>query len=139
MELPRYHRLRPTFYRLEASRCTACGQIHFPPRDLCLTCGSAANQPLQLSGRGRIVSFTRLWQPARGFHDLAGGVTALVELQEGINVTAQLTDVNPERVAVGQEVEMVVRRLLSDAERGPIVYGYKFRPVLKTHQAVEAS
>jgi uncharacterized OB-fold protein len=139
MELPRYHRLRPTFYRLEASRCAACGQIHFPPRELCLACSSPANEPLPLSGRGRIVSCTRLWQPARGFHDLAGGVTALIELQEGIKVTAQLTDVDPEDVTVGQEVEMVVRRLLSEAERGPIVYGYKFRPVLKTHPAAEAT
>jgi len=52
-------------------------------------------------------AFTRLWQPARGFHDLAGGVTALVALQEGINVTAQLTDVNPEDVAVAQHAVAV--------------------------------
>ncbi len=139
MDLPRYHRLRSTFYRLEASRCAACGEIHFPPRDLCLACGSPANESLPLNGHGRIVSFTRLWQPACGFHDLAGGVTALIELEEGVKVTAQLTDVSPEDVAVGQEVEMVVRRLLSDSERGPIVYGYKFRPVLKTHQAAEVT
>lgn len=28
-------------------------------------------------------------------------------------------------------VEMVTRRLRSDGERGMLVYGYKFRPLLK--------
>lgn len=139
MELPRYHRLRTAFYRLQASRCTACGQIYFPPRPVCLGCGSADLAPLPLSGRGRVVSFTRVYQPARGFNDFAGHLTALIELREGIRVTAQLTDVGPEKIAAGQEVEMVVRRLRSDEERGLIVYGYKFRPVLRTGQRVEAT
>jgi uncharacterized OB-fold protein len=53
---------------------------------------------------------------------------ALVELQEGVRVTAQLTDVDPDQASIGMEVEMVVRRLRADEERGLIVYGYKFRP-----------
>lgn len=139
MELARYHRLRTAFYRLEASRCAACGEIHFPPRAYCLACGSADIKTLRLSGRGRVVSLTRVYQPARGFTDFAGSLTALIELREGIRVTAPLTDVDPEEIAIGQEVEMVVRRLRSDAERGLIVYGYKFRPVLRPGQNVEAT
>lgn len=138
MELPRYHRLRPTFYRLEAARCSSCGQIYFPPRPKCLNCPSDKIEPCQLSGRGRIISFTRVYQPSRGFSDFAGGFTALVELREGIRVTAQLTDVNPDELTVGQEVEMVVRRLRSEVEHGLIVYGYKFRPLLRSGQKVEA-
>ena len=55
---------------------------------------------------------------------------ALVKLEEGPMVTAQLADVEPEQVAVGMPVEMVTRKLRQDGERGVIVYGYKFRPVL---------
>jgi len=59
-------------------------------------------------------------------------LVALVELAEGVRVTAQLTDVDPDEVEIGMPVEMVTRRL---QERGPreqgyLVYGYKFRPVL---------
>lgn len=55
-----------------------------------------------------------------------------MELAEGVRVTAQLTDVDPDEVEIGMPVEMVTRRL---QERGPhgqgyLVYGYKFRPVL---------
>ncbi|HEY4683309.1 MAG TPA: Zn-ribbon domain-containing OB-fold protein [Candidatus Acidoferrales bacterium] len=135
MELPRYHRLRSAFYRLQATRCGACQAIHFPPRRRCLQCGSENPEEVRLSGRGRVLSVTRVYQPARGFSDAVGTLTALIELQEGIRITAQLTDVEPEEVETGQEVEMVVRRLRGDEEQGLIVYGYKFRPVMKGHGA----
>lgn len=131
MELPRYHRLRSTFYRLEAAQCAHCHATHFPPRAWCHLCGADRLEPVRLSGRGRVLSFTRVYQPSRGFRDAAGGVTALIELREGLCLIAQLTDVDGDAVTVGQEVEMVVRRLRADQGQGLIVYGYKFRPVLK--------
>ncbi len=135
MELPRYHRLRSTFYRLQATRCKACRAIHFPPRSRCLQCGSRDSEEVRLRGRGRVLSLTRIFQPARGFNDAVGTLIALVELQEGIRITAQLTDVEAEEVEIGQEVEMVVRRLRTDEEKGLIVYGYKFRPVMWVHDS----
>lgn len=128
MDLPRFHRLRTTFYRLGANRCLECGQVSFPPRMVCPGCGSTKAEALQLSGRGRVVSITRVYQPPRGFASSSTGVMALVELEEGVRVTAQITDVDPEQVSIGMEVEMVVRRLRAEEERGLIVYGYKFRP-----------
>jgi uncharacterized OB-fold protein len=56
---------------------------------------------------------------------------ALVQLDEGPMVTAQLTDLGGEKVEIGMPVEMVTRRIRSDGdERGILVYGYKFRPRL---------
>jgi uncharacterized OB-fold protein len=52
-------------------------------------------------------------------------------LEEGPLVTAQLTDVDSEDVAIGMPVEMVTRRLREDGKQGVIVYGYKFRPRLQ--------
>jgi uncharacterized OB-fold protein len=47
-------------------------------------------------------------------------------------VTAQLTDLDENKVEIGTPVEMVTRRLRSDGdERGLLVYGYKFRPILQ--------
>ena len=53
---------------------------------------------------------------------------ALVRLEEGPLVTAQLTDVSPDEVEIGMPVEMVTRKLREFGEEGVIVYGYKFRP-----------
>ena len=56
---------------------------------------------------------------------------ALVKLEEGPLVTAQLTDVDNDIVEIGMLVEMVTRKLREDGNRGMLVYGYKFRPRLK--------
>ena len=54
---------------------------------------------------------------------------ALVKLEEGPLVTAQLTDLGSQPVEIGMPVEMVTRRLRQDGdERGMLIYGYKFRP-----------
>jgi uncharacterized OB-fold protein len=55
---------------------------------------------------------------------------ALVELEEGVRVTAQLTDVEPDEVEIGMPVEVVTRRIQEKGPHGYLVYGYKFRPVL---------
>ena len=56
---------------------------------------------------------------------------ALVKLSEGPMITAQLTDPGNQPVEIGMPVEMVTRNLRSDGdERGIIVYGYKFRPMM---------
>ena len=63
---------------------------------------------------------------------------ALVRLDEGPLVTAQLTDVERENVHIGMPVEMVTRKLREDGERGMLVYGYKFRPLLRQRRPDEA-
>jgi len=56
---------------------------------------------------------------------------ALVKLEEGPMVTAQLTDVDSDKVRIGMAVEMITRKLREEGKDGLIVYGYKFRPRLK--------
>jgi hypothetical protein len=46
-------------------------------------------------------------------------------------LTAQLTDLGDREPEIGMPVEMVTRRLRSEGDEGIILYGYKFRPLLK--------
>jgi uncharacterized OB-fold protein len=63
-------------------------------------------------------------------------VVALVQLEEGPMVTAQLTDVSPDQVTVGMPVEMVTRKVREFGEDGVLLYGYKFRPLFETQKAL---
>lgn len=83
----------------------------------------------QFAGKGSVYSYTIVTDPPAGFEEQAPYVLALVQLDEGPLVTAQLTDLG-EPVTVGMRVEMVTRKLRTEGESGMIVYGYKFRPVL---------
>ena len=56
----------------------------------------------------------------------------MVTLNEGPVVTVQLTNLGNGPVRIGMPVEMVTRKIRNDGdERGMIVYGYKFRPVMQ--------
>jgi len=131
MELPRYHRMRRTLYHLEGSACAACGGRFFPPRAVCPSCRKGDLTPHRFSGRGTLYSYTRVGQPPRGFASLAPYDVGMVRLEEGPLVTAQLSDTEGVDLAIGMPVEMVTRTLRDAAEHGSIVYGYKFRPLLR--------
>lgn len=95
------------------------------------TAPAPASARVQLSGRGVVESFTIVMEPPLGFDEQAPYMIALVRLDDGPLVTAQLTDVDGP-VAIGDRVEMVTRKLSTEGDRGMIIYGYKFRPVLGT-------
>ena len=93
---------------------------------------AAADQALSRGDglRGTVYSYTLVQEPPDGFEAQAPYTLALVALEDGSLITSQLTDIDGE-VAIGDEVEMVTRKLTTDGERGVIVYGYKFRPALQ--------
>lgn len=76
-------------------------------------------------------SYSDVTNPPAGYELDAPYTVALVRLAEGPLVTAQLTDVGKEEVEIGMPVEMVTRKLRSDGDRGVLIYGYKFRPILQ--------
>ena len=130
METSRHWRLRQQRYALVGEVCPNCDQRIFPPRDLCPDCGEEARELYQFSGRGEVYSFTTVYQAPAGFEQEAPYPMAMVRLEEGPLVTAQLTDLGDRAVQIGMPVEMVTRKLRADGERGMLVYGYKFRPLL---------
>jgi scaffold protein (connect acetoacetyl-CoA thiolase and HMG-CoA synthase) len=131
MEVPRHWRLRKQRYGLIGEVCPHCNAKLFPPRDICPECGQEAKNNYQFSGRGEVYSYTTVYDPPAGYEENAPYTVALVKLEEGPIITAQLTDLGESQVKIGMPVEMVTRRLRQDGdERGMIVYGYKFRPIL---------
>ncbi len=129
MEIPRHWRLKKQRYALQGEVCPHCEGKIFPPRDVCPHCGNEARTIFTFSGQGKVYSFTHITEAPAGFEQTAPYTVALVQLDEGPVVTAQLTDVDADQVEIGMPVEMVTRKIRSDGnERGMIVYGYKFRP-----------
>lgn len=86
-------------------------------------------ETFQFAGTGEIYSFTVLQDPPAGYEWQAPYVLALVKLDEGAMVTAQITDLDSSP-QIGDRVEMVTRKLTTEGRNGLIVYGYKFRKIL---------
>ena len=101
--------------RILGRKCRRCGTIAFPPRGLCVTCGSADADWVEMSGRGKLL------YASAGQNLLLGGqyIQATVELDEGPLVAGILLDesldsAKPERILElcgrGIDVEMKVSR-----------------------------
>jgi hypothetical protein len=87
---------------------------------------------IDLPKKGHIYSFSTVVNAPDGFELQAPYTIALIELENGLKVTAQLTDFAcDEKPEIGMEVEMTTRKLKEDGPRGIIVYGYKFRKPIR--------
>ena len=130
MDLAKQWRLKGARYRLEGQRHRSTGEVRFPVQPAALGEEADAWETVALSGRGEVWSFSVLRQVPAGFESFAPYPVALVKLEEGPLVTAQLTDCTEDDISIGQPVEMVTRRLADTGEDGLLLYGYKFRPTL---------
>jgi hypothetical protein len=131
MDIPRHWRLKKQRYALTGEVCPHCNAKIFPPRDVCPECGDEAKTEFTFSGRGEVYSFTEVFNAPEGFQTSIPYHVALVKLEEGPMVTAQLTDLGEQGVEIGMPVEMVTRRLPSEGDESDLlVYSYKFRPLM---------
>ncbi|HQV28060.1 MAG TPA: Zn-ribbon domain-containing OB-fold protein [Thermoflexales bacterium] len=130
MEVARYWRTTRQRYQLVGEVCPNCKGKIFPPRDVCPTCEKEAKTPFAFSGVGEVYSYSTVYQAAAGYEKATPYTVAMIRLAEGPLVSAQLTDIDDKDVAIGMPVEMVTRVLREDGDRGMLVYGYKFRPVM---------
>jgi len=120
--------------RLIASRCTACGEVAFPRQDSCPNCTGDDTETIHVSRRGRLWTWTiqRFPPPtpphvgdAEGFFAFGVGY---VELPEGVRIEARLTESDPEKLAIGMEMELVVEKYDDDSD-GNERMSFAFRPV----------
>ncbi|MCA1811966.1 MAG: Zn-ribbon domain-containing OB-fold protein [Halobacteriales archaeon] len=128
MSVPRFWREIPQRYNLQASRCTVCSAIHFPPREVCPTCRRASIgkiEAVKLSGRGTVLEWTRVHKSAPGYEMQVPYLLALVQTEEGPVVTGQVVDSSS--VQAGDRVQAVFRRLGQDGDAGVIYYGTKWQ------------
>jgi hypothetical protein len=80
---------------------------------------------------GKILTYSLIHSAPDGFETNVPYPVALIELDDGTNITSQLTDCENSEITVGMPVEMAVRRIREESPSGIIVYGYKFRPKVK--------
>ncbi|HEY4348722.1 MAG TPA: Zn-ribbon domain-containing OB-fold protein [Gaiellaceae bacterium] len=108
---------------LRAQRCLSCGRLRYPISTICPHCLSTELEWVDLSGRGEIYSFVvfrHVYNEA--WRDRVPYAVALVQLEEGVTMIANIVEVAPEAIEVGQPVEVAFEELT------PVVRRPAFRP-----------
>lgn len=128
MQIARSWRQQASNLRLVGTRCPSCGELAFPSRILCVSCGCGELEDYPFKGDGAVFAFTTVFEAPRNFGEQVPYLAALVTLDEGPIVSTMLADIDIDEARIGMRVTMVTRKLKSDGEGGVIVYAYKFAP-----------
>ena len=116
--------------RLVGTQCTPCGKVHAPPQRVCMSCGATDEmQEHSLADLSAIIATYTIDHLA---YSLAPPVVvAIVDFEGGGRMETQITDVVPDEVAVGDEVEMTFRKPYT--VDGIHNYFWKARPPRRPH------
>jgi uncharacterized OB-fold protein len=91
--------------QLRLPRCQACGRLNWFPRAMCRYCSATELEWIQVSGRGRVYTFTTVHRaPGEVFE--VPYVLALVDLDEGVRMMTHVVDCPPDQLRVGLPVEV---------------------------------
>lgn len=90
--------------RLLLQYCTESGRFQHFPRPISLYTGTRQLEWREVSGNGSIYAVTALRTPGLGADDRLPCVLALVELDEGVRILANVLDAAPGEVKIGDRV-----------------------------------
>ena len=93
--------------RIFTTKCKKCKKINFPPVADCGLCGSSEVDWIELSGKGKILTYTKVFVKPSSFSEEKPYIVAIAELDEGIKVLSWVTGVEIEEISVGKQVRLV--------------------------------
>ena len=107
------------------TRCTACGTPQLPPQRICIGCGKRDHmEPYPFADRPAKVATFTLDRLAYSLNPPT--VNVVVDFEGGGRFVCEMTDCEPEKVQIGDQVEMTFRRMHTAG--GVHNYFWKCRP-----------
>jgi hypothetical protein len=126
----RFWREIPQRYNFIGNKCGTCERVFFPPRESCPYCRrkSIGNmKEIKLAGKGEVVTYTIIHVGPEDFEEQTPYPIAIIKLEEGPQITAQIVDCPLDEIKIGMKVESTFRKIQQDGHTGAIYYGYKFK------------
>jgi uncharacterized OB-fold protein len=107
---------------LMGSRCKRCGATSFPPRADCEGCMSDDFEFSEVSGKGKLHTYTKIVAAPTGFEDVAPFIVGVVDLEEGGKALAWFGgSIEEDDIEIGMEVQ-VVPRIFEELEEIKVYY-----------------
>lgn len=122
---PKYFREIPRRYRLEAAKCKNCGKVLFPARLVCPECKTREFETIRLNPEGKLLTYTVIRVASDKFSLQAPFAVGIVELKDGVRLTAQIADAQFDKIKIGMKLKLVFRKIQDEGASGLHCYGYK--------------
>ena len=115
---------------LMGTKCRSCGAHFLGAQRFCVNCTSDEVEPVELSKKGTLNSYTVVWAPPQGWKGDVPYILGQVGLPEGVSVLSEVVDLPREEIKIGMPMELTLR--VGDVgPDGNEVVVYKWRPTSK--------
>jgi uncharacterized OB-fold protein len=92
--------------KLMAGKCQKCEKIHLPPRPLCDNCYSQQFSWVNVSGEGKLLTYTIINVAPQQFQALAPYAVGIVELENGLKIPGMIQDIAQEQLKIGMDLTL---------------------------------
>ncbi len=92
--------------KLMAGKCLKCGKIHLPPRPMCDNCFSQDFEWVNVSGKGKLVTYTVIHVAPQQFQNLTPYAVGIVELENGLKIPGMIQGTTQEHLKIGMELNL---------------------------------
>jgi uncharacterized OB-fold protein len=114
--------------KLMAGKCLKCGKIHLPPRPLCDECYSQTFEWVEVSGRGKLLTYTVIHVAPPLFQALAPYAVGIVQLTNGLKIPGMISGVLQEQLKISMELTVDFKSCIV-GQAWPQWPRYCFKPV----------
>ncbi|MFC1866709.1 Zn-ribbon domain-containing OB-fold protein [Thermodesulfobacteriota bacterium] len=97
--------------KVSGSRCKDCGLAFFPPRADCYQCLSSNMEWFDMSGSGKLITYSRLQYAPVGFEGDLPYIIALLDYGDYKVFGRISSDLSEDEIEVGMEMETVANKL----------------------------
>ena len=113
--------------KLMAGKCLKCGKIHLPPRPLCDNCFSQEFEWMEVSGKGKLLTYTVIHIAPPQFQAMAPYAVGIVQLENGLKIPGMISGVAHEQLKIGMELTIDFGTC-STTQQWPQWQRYCFKP-----------
>ena len=113
--------------KLMAGKCTRCGKIHLPPRPLCDNCFSQEFEWMEVSGKGKLLTYTVIHIAPPQFQAMAPYAVGIVQLENSLKIPGMISGVAHEQLKIGMKLTIDFGTC-STTQQWPQWQRYCFKP-----------
>jgi uncharacterized OB-fold protein len=113
--------------KLMAAKCLKCGKIHLPPRPLCDNCYSTEFQWVEISGKGKLLTYSVIHVAPPQFQSLTPYTVGIIELEGGLKIPGMIQNLKQEQLKIGMPLT-VDFGTCSTSQQWPQWNRYCFKP-----------
>jgi uncharacterized OB-fold protein len=92
--------------KLMAGKCKKCGKVNFPPRPLCESCLSNEFEWVEISQKGKLLTYTIIHIAPMQFQSMAPYAVGIVQLEKGVKIPGMVKNVALDQLKIGMELTM---------------------------------